>query len=112
LPRKLKITKADRMVNEQMLAILEWASDHPNRWLRIGNLAATKNAAELLAKRGVIEIWPETNIYRLKPQKKLIPLGYPRTLPRLVATLAPCARSVNDAESLLSDPKSGVTASD
>jgi hypothetical protein len=24
-------------------------------------------AAELLEKRGVIEIWPETNLYRLKP---------------------------------------------
>jgi hypothetical protein len=25
--------------------------------------------AELLAKRGVIEIWRETGLYRLKPQK-------------------------------------------
>jgi hypothetical protein len=34
-----------------MLASLEWAS----------------KAAELLEKRGVIEIWRETNQYRLKP---------------------------------------------
>jgi hypothetical protein len=30
-------------------------------------LEATIKAAELLAKLGVIEIWPETNQYRLKP---------------------------------------------
>jgi hypothetical protein len=28
---------------------------------------ATKKAAELLAKRGVIEVWKETVLYRLKP---------------------------------------------
>jgi hypothetical protein len=35
----------------------------------IGKLEATKKAAELggLEKRGVIEIWKETNQYRLKP---------------------------------------------
>lgn len=66
---KKKITAAERMVQEQMLAMLEWASDHPDRWHKIGNLEATKKAAELLAKRDVIEIWPETQLYRLKPQK-------------------------------------------
>jgi hypothetical protein len=40
----------------------------PDKWHKIGNLEATKRAAELLAKRGVIEIWPETNLYRLKPR--------------------------------------------
>jgi hypothetical protein len=34
-------------------------------------LEATKKAAELLEKRGVIEVWPETNMDRLKkPQSK------------------------------------------
>lgn len=61
-----KITKAEKLVNEQMLAMLEWASKHPKAWHDIGKLEATKKAAELLAKRGVIEIWPETNGYRLK----------------------------------------------
>jgi hypothetical protein len=51
-----------------MLAMLEWASDCPDKWHSIGKLEATKRAAELLAKRGVIEIWPETNGYRLKPK--------------------------------------------
>jgi|HubBroStandDraft_2_1064218.scaffolds.fasta_scaffold251559_2 hypothetical protein len=37
-------------------------------WHKIGNLEATKKAAELLATRGVIEIWPETGLYRLKPK--------------------------------------------
>jgi hypothetical protein len=66
---KPKISSAERLVQEQMLAILEWASDHPDRWHNIGKLDATKRAAELLAKRGVIEIWPETNQYKLKAQR-------------------------------------------
>jgi hypothetical protein len=66
---KKKITAEERMVREQMLAMLEWASDHPGRWHKIGDLDATKKAAALLAKRGVIEIWPETQQYRLKAQK-------------------------------------------
>jgi soluble cytochrome b562 len=32
-----------------MLAMLEWASDRPDKWHKIGNLDATKKAAELLA---------------------------------------------------------------
>lgn len=67
MPKKL--TAAERLVDEQMLALLEWASDNPKKWHDIGKLAATKKAAELLAKRGVIEIWPQTNGYRLKPKK-------------------------------------------
>lgn len=64
-----KLTKDERMVQEQMLAMLEWAPDRPDKWHKIGNLDATKKAAELLAKRGVIEIWPETKLYRLKSKK-------------------------------------------
>jgi len=63
-----KLTQAERLVQEQMLAMLEWASDHPAKWHPIGKLDATRKAAELLAKRGVIEIWPETGLYRLKPK--------------------------------------------
>jgi hypothetical protein len=63
-----KITAAERMVDEQMLAIIEWAADHPKDWHDIGPLPASKQAAALLAKRGVIEVWPQTNMYRLKPQ--------------------------------------------
>jgi hypothetical protein len=64
-----KLTNAERLVQEQMLAMLEWASDCPDKWHSIGKLEATRKAAELLAKRGVIEIWPETNQYSLKAQK-------------------------------------------
>lgn len=64
-----KISKAERLVDEQMLAMLEWASDRPDRWHNIGKMEATQKAAELLAKRGVIEMSPETNQYRLKPKK-------------------------------------------
>jgi len=65
MPKK-KLTAAERLVDEQMLAMLEWASDHPTKWHRIGNLEATKKAAKLLAARGVIEVWPETHMYKLK----------------------------------------------
>jgi hypothetical protein len=47
-----KLTKAERLVNEQMLVILEWAADHPKHWHDIGPLPSFKQAAELLAKRG------------------------------------------------------------
>ena len=66
---KPKTTTAEKLVNEQMLAMLEWASDRPDKWHKIGILDATKKAAELLAKRGGIELWPETGMFRLKPQK-------------------------------------------
>jgi hypothetical protein len=66
---KRKLTAAERLVDEQMLAILEWASDRPDKWHKIGYLDATKRAAELLAKRDVIEVWKETGLYRLKVQK-------------------------------------------
>jgi hypothetical protein len=69
LPGKRKLTAAERLVDEQMLAMLEWASDCPDKWHKIGNLEATQKAAALLAKRGVIEIWSETNQYRLRAQK-------------------------------------------
>jgi hypothetical protein len=65
---KKKLTAAERLLDEQLLALLEWATEHPG-WHKIGNIEATKKAAELLAKRGVIEIWPETGLYRLKAQK-------------------------------------------
>jgi hypothetical protein len=52
-----------------MLAMLEWASEHPKAWHNIGKLEATRKASELLEKRGVIEIWREANLYRLKAQK-------------------------------------------
>jgi hypothetical protein len=63
-----KLTAAERLVQEQMLAMLEWAADNPAKWRPIGKLEATRKAADLLAKRGVIEIWPETQLYRLKPK--------------------------------------------
>jgi hypothetical protein len=63
------LNKTERLVQEQTLAMLEWASDLPDKWHNIGKLEATQKAAALLAKRGVIEVWPETNLYRLKPKK-------------------------------------------
>ena len=57
-----------RLVDEQMLATLEWASDKPAKWHAIGKIEASIKATALLARRGLIEIWPETQLYRLKPQ--------------------------------------------
>jgi hypothetical protein len=51
MPTK-KLTKAEKLVQEQMLALLEWASDRPKSWHDIGNLPQTLRAAEQLAKRG------------------------------------------------------------
>jgi hypothetical protein len=64
---KRKLTAAERLLDEQLLALLEWATEYPKQdaWHKIGNLEATKRAAELLAKRGVIEVRKETNMYRL-----------------------------------------------
>jgi hypothetical protein len=66
---KKKLTRAERMVDEAMLALLEWAADNPTKWNPIGKLESTMKAAELLEARGVIEVWRETGLYRLKPKK-------------------------------------------
>jgi hypothetical protein len=65
-----KLTKAEKLVNEQMLALLEWAADRPKARHNIGKLPETVKAAELLKKRGVIEIRQPMNQYRLKPAPK------------------------------------------
>jgi hypothetical protein len=52
MPKKL--SQSERLVDEQMLAIIEWAAEHPTKWHDIGKLPETRKAAELLAKRGVI----------------------------------------------------------
>jgi hypothetical protein len=57
------------MIDEQLLALLEWAAKHPKRWHDIGKLEATQKAAELLEKRGVIETRQPMNQYRLKPAR-------------------------------------------
>ena len=50
-----------------MLALLEWAADRPNSWHPIGTLPETQQAAELLAKWGVVDIRKAENQYRLMP---------------------------------------------
>jgi hypothetical protein len=66
-----KLTKAERLVNEQMLAMLEWATEQkPGRWNDIGPMPESKEAARLLAERGVIEIQQPQNQYRIKRAPK------------------------------------------
>lgn len=62
-----KLSAAERAVDAQMLSMLEWATKHPKAWHKIHDRVA---AAELLAKRGVVEVWRETGLYRLTPAKK------------------------------------------
>lgn len=64
-----KITKAEKLVHEQMLALLEWASERPNQWHSVGPLESSKEAVRLLEKRGVVEYQPLTNVYRVKSKK-------------------------------------------
>jgi hypothetical protein len=63
-----RLTKSEKLLNEQMLVILEWAAEHPKRWHDIGKLPESRKAAKLLAKRGVIEIRDPMNQYRLTPK--------------------------------------------
>jgi hypothetical protein len=62
-----KLTKAEKLAQEQMLALLEWAADRPKSWHPVGTLPETMRAAELLASRGVIEIRKLENQFRIKP---------------------------------------------
>lgn len=63
-----KLTKAERMVDEQMLALIEWAEG--GGWCPLGRDEATRTAAKLLEKRGVIQLNDLINVYRLTPKEK------------------------------------------
>lgn len=60
---KKKLTATERLLDERMLRMLESATKRPKAWHKI---ADQMKAAELLAKRGVVEVWHETKLYRLK----------------------------------------------
>jgi hypothetical protein len=45
------LTNAEKLVNEQTLAMLEWASDHPDRWHNIGKLGR-RGAQPVLVHKG------------------------------------------------------------
>lgn len=66
MPKKL--TQKERLVDELMLAMLEWASKHPTRWHREDAGVATGRSAlgEARRDRGLAE----KNQYRLKPFTK------------------------------------------
>lgn len=65
MPKKLP--KAERLINERILALLEWATEHPpGRWYAIGPEEDWNRAAQILAERGIIEIRQPMNQYRLK----------------------------------------------
>jgi hypothetical protein len=66
---KAKLTKEERLVQEQMLALLEYATEPPHMRARlhdIGSLKASQEAAKRLQARGVIEMDERRQKYRLK----------------------------------------------
>jgi hypothetical protein len=65
-----KLTAAERLVDEQMLAMLEWGSDNPGQWHSIGTLEATKEAVRRPEKRGVIQANYLTDVCRLRAAEK------------------------------------------
>ena len=62
------LTDTERLVDEQMLAMLEWGVRAARKVAQDWGLKANKKTAELLAKRGAIEIWPETAMRRIEPK--------------------------------------------
>jgi hypothetical protein len=40
-----KLTATERLVDEQMRTLLEWASERPGKWNPIGKMEATQKAA-------------------------------------------------------------------
>ena len=64
-----RLSKSEKLLNEQMLVLLEWAADHPKRWHDIGKLPESQKVAELLEKRGVIDPRADQSI-PLQPASK------------------------------------------
>lgn len=69
MPKKL--TPAEKLVQERMFAMLEYASHSPKRaarWHDIGYSEESKEAARLLETRGVVEASWVRSQYRLTPK--------------------------------------------
>ena len=44
-----RLTKEERLIDEQMLAMLEWASDNPTKWHPIGKLEGDSQSGRIIA---------------------------------------------------------------
>jgi len=53
-----KLTKAEKLVNEQMLAMLEWASDRPDKWHNIVPATSNLKPCDALHRSEVCPIVP------------------------------------------------------
>jgi hypothetical protein len=62
-----RLTKPEKLLKEQMVAILEQAAKHPRKWQGIAPELEWNRAAKLLEKRGVIDIRQQMNQFCLKP---------------------------------------------
>jgi hypothetical protein len=60
-----QLTPEERELDKEMLAMLEWGARYSKQWHDIGEVDASRRAAELLAKRGLIEIRRPQNQYRI-----------------------------------------------
>lgn len=70
--KSVKLTAEERMVQEQMLAVLEYATEPAykrTRWHDIGSLKASQEAVKRLQARGVIEVDERRQKYRLRGGK-------------------------------------------
>jgi len=63
--KKKKLPEILPEVEAAMLASLEYAIKYPEDWHKIGFDPIHKQAIEELKTQGVIEIWPETALYRI-----------------------------------------------
>jgi hypothetical protein len=63
MAKKNKKLPAD--VEEAMLTILEYAMKRPADWRTIGRDPVYKAAVDELKRKGVVEVWPETGLYRI-----------------------------------------------
>jgi hypothetical protein len=52
-------------VEVAMLGILEYAMRRPDAWHKVGFDPIHKQALEELKRQGVVEVWPETGLYRI-----------------------------------------------
>lgn len=65
MAKKKTLTAAERAADARMLALLQTATSRPKAWHKLRDDDA--HAAQLLKQRGMLELWPETGMYRLKP---------------------------------------------
>jgi hypothetical protein len=60
-----RLSKAESWFSADMLRLLEYGARHPTQWHNLRPDMTETQAAKILAERGVIEIRPQGNQFRL-----------------------------------------------